>query len=323
MKGQVELMRGVRVHQNKKGAVIFRLHYSADPAKTPEWAAQMKKEMSDPALYQQELEIDFGATGGALIYDYHPEATEEDDFIVPMHWTRYFAIDPHPVKPHASLWIAVDPYGIGHFYREYWPSKCYGRPGPVPEVDNRVNIPDYVACLQFLESADNKENGGHAEQIWRRRIDYAARAFGQGTSDDGAAPQSNFQDRFESAAAAIDFDFRCDDAQKSHDVGYEIVNAMLKPRPMTNPETGEIEMKSAVRIMRGRCPEFIWQLRNNRRRKMSAAAQENDDPLMRLIRKRNDISDCGRYLLTGGIEYIDPNADHQDSWAPAQEGISY
>lgn len=322
MKGQIEPMTGVRVHVNTKGATIFRLHYSADPEKTPEWAAVVKKGMSDPAMYQQELEIDFGATGGALIYDYHPEATEEDEFVVPPHWTRYTSLDPHPVKPHAMLWVAVDPYGIGHVYREYWPSKVYGRPGPVPEMDNRVSIPTYVACVQFLESAENKQNGGVAEDIYRRYIDYAARAFGKGTSDDADA-QPDFQTRFERAADDIDLDFRFVDAKKGHMVGFAIVNEWLKPVPTVDHVSGEVKLMSKLRIMRGRCPELVWQLRNNRRRKLTATQAENDDPLMRAIRKRNDLTDSLQYLLVGGCEYMDPNQHHADSWQPATAGINY
>lgn len=316
-------MPGVRVHQNTKGATIFRLHYSADPAKTPAWAAEVKRNMSDPAMYQQELEIDFGATGGALIYDYHPDATEEDDFVVPPNWTRYTALDPHPVKPHAMLWVAMDPYGMGHVYREYWPSKTYGRPGPVPEVDNRISIPEYVRCVQFLESADNVQNGGHAERIYRRYIDYAARAFGKGTSDDSPEAMPDFQTRFEHAADEIDLDLCFTDAKKSHVVGYEIVNAWLKPMEMVDIKTGEIRQMSKLRIMRGRCPELIWQLRNNRRKKLSASQAENDDPLMRLIRKRNDVTDCLRYVATGGPEYYDESTREESNWEPASPGINY
>lgn len=323
-KGEYSPIPGVRVWKNKRDVVIFRLHYSADPNKTPEWAAREKMRMADDALYQQEYEIDFGSTGGSLIYQYTPEATEEDEFPVPHSWTRRMALDPHPVKPHASLWGATDPYGILHIYREFWPSKVYNMGAMVPENDNRVSVKEYVECVKFLESAENVQNSGKAENIYERVIDYAARAFGKGTSDDNPDEQSDFQTRFEREADAIDLDFRFRDAKKDMQVGIELVNAMLKPSLMEeDPKTGVFRPRSQIRIMRERCPELIWQLKNNRRKNSTAQQAENDDPTMRLIRKKNDLSDCSKYLLRNGIEYVDPAPDRTNSWIPSQEGISY
>lgn len=41
---------------------IFKFHYSADPRKTKEWAARKKAEMSDPAAWASEYEIDYAAS---------------------------------------------------------------------------------------------------------------------------------------------------------------------------------------------------------------------------------------------------------------------
>ena len=47
---------------------IFRLHYSADPRKTPEWAAKKKASMSDPSTWDAEYEISYtAATEGMAI----------------------------------------------------------------------------------------------------------------------------------------------------------------------------------------------------------------------------------------------------------------
>src|SRR5690242_12160524 len=186
---------GVQVWKNPHEITIFRLHYSADPDKDAAWAAKQKAAMTNEADYDQEYEINFSAKLGTLVYQLQEEATLENSFPIPADWTRYWALDPHPVVPHASLWVAVDKWGDAWAYRELWPSKIYGQRGNVPEDDNRFSIKQYVETVQWLESKENPENQGKAEDIYKRVIDYAARAMGQGFFDEN--PEYNFQKRFE------------------------------------------------------------------------------------------------------------------------------
>ena len=193
---------GMQSWTNPNGIRILQLHYSADETKgggekipVPElgmslspWAFGQYQSMTDKAMYRQEYEIDHGAKLGTLLYQLVEEATLERSFPIPTNWTRYYGLDPHPMVPHASLWLAVDEWGDGWIYRELWPSRIYGRPGNVPEDDNRFTIREYVETVQWLESAENPKNEGKAETIAKRVIDYAARAFGKGTSDDGEQP---------------------------------------------------------------------------------------------------------------------------------------
>jgi hypothetical protein len=194
---------GMQAWTNENGIRVMQLHYSADETKgagekihVPDlnmdlspWAYGQYQSMTDKAMYRQEYEIDFSAKLGTLLYQLVEEATLEPSFPIPHSWTRYYALDPHPVVPHASLWLAVDEWGDGWIYRELWPSRIYGKPGNVPEDDNRYTIREYVETVLWLESAEN--NNGKEEKIAKRVIDYAARAFGKGTSDDGEQP--NFQ----------------------------------------------------------------------------------------------------------------------------------
>src|SRR6266568_2159267 len=146
---------GIQAWINPHGIHILRLHYSADPEKTPDWAAAQKKAMTNPADYQQEYEINFSAKLGTLIYQLHDEATLENSSRLPREGTDYFGLDPHPVVPHAGLWLRVDKWGDAWAMRELWPSKIYGQRGSVPDDDNRFSIKQYVETVQWLESADN------------------------------------------------------------------------------------------------------------------------------------------------------------------------
>jgi hypothetical protein len=326
---KIQLATGITLWRNGHKQTLFRLHYGADPRKgggekvfVPEinmwlspWAKNEYDQATDKSYYLQEYEIDFGATSGALLFSFTEEYTVVDDFQIPHNWTRYHMLDPHPAKPHASLWAAVDPYGEWWIYREYWPSPlCFrylpsgelaGSSGAVTDREGPVAIKQYVACLKLLESKENPQNGGKAEYIYKRVIDYAARAFGQG--DSNTPTDSNFQTDFEKAGEELDFPLEFQDAKKDRDVGVLAVNTALTGRLIIDPRSGdEPVMRSKIRIMRRACPELIWQLKHNRKRKPTQHEQENEDPLVKAVRKRNDLTDDLRYFVQSNPEYFDP-----------------
>jgi hypothetical protein len=305
---------GMSSWKNPHGIRILRLHYSADPEKTPEWAAKQKAEMTNPADYEQEYEINFSAKLGTLIYQLHDEATLEHSFPIPETWTRYFALDPHPVVPHAALWIAVDKWGDAWTYRELWPSKIYGQRGSIPEDDNRFSIKQFVETIRWLESRENPENEGRDEDIYKRVIDYAARAMGQGFFDD--KPEYNFQERFEELGR-----WHFDDSIKDHQAGYEAVNEWLKPRDVEQPD-GSFKPKSREHIFQDKCPEYVYELKTNRFQQLTPLMSERSDPTGKPMAKRNHLTDCRRYLAMAGLEYI-PHRRLQSTWKPIAKGVNY
>jgi hypothetical protein len=305
---------GVQTWVNPHGIRIFRLHYSADPDKTPEWAAKQKAGMTNDADYEQEYEINFSAKLGTLVYNLHEEASLEQSFPIPTAWTRYFGLDPHPVVPHAALWLAVDPWGDVWAYRELWPSRIYGLRGNAPEDDNRYSIKQYVETVQWLESSDNPENEGCDEDIHTRVIDYAARAMGQGFFDE--KPEYNFQKRFEELG---NWSFK--DCIKDNLAGPEKVNEWLKPRDVEQ-EDGTFQPKSKLHIFQDRCPELIHELKTNRFQQLTPVMAERSDPTGKAMAKRNHLTDCLKYLAMAEIDYV-PNIKMKSNWKPLHAGVNY
>lgn len=305
---------GVSTWKNPHGISIFRLHYSADPDKTPEWAAKQKAAMTNEADYEQEYEINFAAKLGTLVYQLQDEASLETSFPIPKEWTRYFALDPHPVVPHAGLWLACDKWGDFWAYRELWPSKIYGQRGNVPEDDNRYSIKQYVETVQWLESADNPENEGKEEDIHTRVIDYAARAMGQGFFDE--KPEYNFQKRFEELGG---WSFK--DCIKDVNAGTEAVNAWLKPRDAEQAD-GSFKPKSKLHIFQDRCPELIHELKTNRFQQLTPLLAERQDPTGKPQAKRNHLTDCLRYLAMAEPEYV-AQRKMTSNWKPVHVGVNY
>lgn len=320
-------------------ARVLRLHYTADPEKSagektyvPElkeslspWALGQYEGMADKALFRQEYNVDFAATQGQLVFTF-----KENEpfivckpFIIPAHWTRYYILDPHPRVPHAHLWAAVDPYGDRWLYREFWPSKIYGQPGNIPEDDNRYTIREHMEVIKYLESADNPENprmeGGGGERIYRRVIDYAARAFGQGTSDD--EPEENFQVRFERIMRELKIArpfFQ--DATKDRDAGIIRVNEGFKPVPMERK--GKMVKVSRIHIF-STLPETILELRTARYPKLTALQADTQDPIGKPILKRIHFCDLTRYLEMANPRYVDVINTPESDWKPLYEGTSY
>ena len=319
---------GIREWDNPHGIHIFELHYTADPVKgdgekvfVPElnmelspWAKIQYDAMTDKAMYRQEFEIDFSAKLGTLLYSLNEEATLEKSFPIPAEWTRYYGLDPHPVVPHASLWCAVDPWGDVWVYRELWPSRIYAQPGNIPEDDTRYTIKEYCEAVKWLESKDNPENDKKDEDIFKRVIDYAARAFGQGTSDDGEQP--NFQERFEANGL-----YPFADAKKDHDAGISCVNEWLKPRQVEQVG-GTFKPKSRLHIFSDKCPELILQLRTNRYQQLTPILAERQDPTGTPVQKRNHLTDILRYICMAEPTFIKKQKPRND-WKPLHPGIAY
>ena len=322
-----ELHRGVKLWTNKLGIDILRLHYSADEDKTPEWADQQRTGTT-PEAFKQEYEIDFYAKAGELLFpnfrDYE-HAIVEKPFPIPHEWTRQYALDPHPRVPHAHLWCAIDPYGDRWYYREYWPSKIYGQPGNIPEDDNRATIREHLTVIKWLESEENPENQGKPERIYRRIIDYAARSFGQGTSDD-KEPQDNFQLRFEKHMRELRMrrpSFV--DAIKDRDSGMDRVNAGMKAREVEI--NGKWVPKAPIHIFEsdgkgGGCPELILQLRTNRWQQLTSKQMETHDPSSQPVQKRNHMTDLIRYHEMSEPRFIQVGSVG-DNWEPVGEGVNY
>jgi hypothetical protein len=317
--------RGIKVWRNESPqALIVRLHYSASDAKnpaTPEgqaWVEAGKKSAPSEEWWNQEQEIDFGARQGSRVYHQFKDDETQlvDPFPIPHEWTRYFILDTHPRKPHAMLWAAMSPHRLLYAYRELWPSKAYGTNKNIPEDDNQYPIRWYCEAVKWLESAENPENAGQKEKIYERIIDYAARAFGKDAQNPDAI---DYQERYENFSREIDHPMYFEDCVKDNEANYAEVNEWLRPVP-TMGKSGEIEHKSRLRIFRN-LVELRWELTHNRIRLLQPHQVDVKDPDMKVIEKRNDLSDCAKYLCAAKPEFRKPVKPKKAVYGQQYEGI--
>jgi hypothetical protein len=310
---------GISTWKTSSGARILRLHYTADPRKDSAWREREYKRTNNHALWQQEQEIDFAATEGQRVYVMDDAATIVQPRPIPKEWTRYWSLDPHPQVPHACLWCAVDPFGDRWYYREFWPSLMYGKPGRLSEDEKSPRIKDFLEVVKWLESEENPENGNTEEKIYRRVIDYAARSFGTGTSDDD--PSDNFQKRFEDTGNSLGMHMIFEDARKDVGAGIERVNDGLKPREVLESGGTNYKVQSKIHIFSD-LTELIYEIHNNRWQQLSALQAERTDPLGKQIQVRKHMTDNLRYIEMADPIYIAPR-DKSKTWKPGTAGVNY
>lgn len=324
---------GIQEWETANGIHVFRLHYAADEEKgagekqfvpaenlwLSPWAKRQYDGFTNKRSFFQEIEIDFSAKSGALIYQLEDSATLEPLAALPLVGTDYYFLDPHPRVPHAHLWIRVDKWGDAWAFRELWPSKTYGKPGDTPEDDNRYRIRDYIETVRWMESEENEKNHGKAQNIHKRIIDYAARGFLPTTDDQD---QRSVQQRYEEVSQEVGHPMVFDDAIKDVEAGIEAVNEWLKPR-LVECSDGQFLPKSRLHIVESECPELIWELRNNRFEALTPVMMEKSDPSGKPRKKRNHMTDLLKYACLCGLQFYQAPKRSVDTWKPLHPGIAY
>lgn len=297
-------IKGLSFRRTKNGIAVARVHWSADPDKTEEWARKEYDGYTDKSFWLQEMEIQYDAREGQRVYpDFdaaiHVIARDE----IPPRMTRYMSIDPHPRTPHAMLWVGVDQWSDWYVYRELWPSIICGVPRTLKDTDeeNVFTIRDYAETIAVLEGNrmewHNPEtdreyavyrNEPNGEKIVYRFMDQAGKAFratGEGQ-------------RAESYAERYDrFGIQCQDPLKKHEAGQDAIHKLLKPRLHDLRGTWPKLHISAD------CPELILEFQKYKYKSMKRPNLEKE-LYQEGVESRCHLLDNLRYLATADIGYI-------------------
>jgi hypothetical protein len=223
--------------RTRDGKAVLRLHYKADPSLTPERLAEMRGKYSSEAMWRKEMEIEYGALGGSLVYpEFSYDTHVVPDSRVPSKGCRYMSLDPHPRTPHAALWVVIDAFSDWWIYRELWPSVVYGEMRRVTDqdVENSYPIKYYAEAIAALEgnSLDwrNEETDREyaiyreqprGERMVFRLMDQAGKGF-------RASGESEQLETYATRYARYGLRFR--DPRKAHESGEDAIRDLLKPR---------------------------------------------------------------------------------------------
>jgi len=307
-------------YEEEHGYSICRIHYSADPSKTPAWAEAQKKKSPSENTFKREFEIDHYAGSGAVMYPEFSRAINVcKPFPIPHEWTRYFGCDPHKRRPHAFLWVAVGPDGDHWYYREYWPSRVYGKKGDTPEDDKLYKVDEYVQALKYMEGPEIAhfsaggfaDNGGLTEKIRLRVMDTHGKAIFTTTTAGKDEPETFWQ-RYE------DLGIRCTEAIKDIGSGRDTVGMRLRARNVMLSE-GPAE-QSVIHIF-DTLPELIHEMRTGRFPALTPSQAERMDPTEKELQKRKHMLDLIRYIEMEDPKFLSSTKPY--SVAPVEKGISY
>lgn len=303
-------MKGVSKRTTKLGFNVLRLHYTADPDKDPStaagkrWLEEAKKGMS-AARWRAEMDIDYGALGGQLVF---PEFDESIHYVsqglLPLSkddWTVWLAADPHPRRAHAFVWLAINKYDEMVIPWSWWPQDVNEE--REREGKNRLLIREYAEGLRDVEK------GGLFPASFIELMDPAGKNFNQDE-------EHNFFDGYQAEGAI----FR--PAKKNREyAGYELISKALTP---TKYVVGNEErFKPRLTIMRG-CGyngELVRQFKMLRFREHRGNVVDKDAPSDPMDKARHLI-DCVSYILLDGPQFIDPSG-HLSSFEPIYPSIGY
>lgn len=154
-------MKGIEERKSDAGFHCIRLHYTADPAKdpaTPEGAAWLQNELRgypggmQSAAWRQEMEIDWDAAGGDLVF---PQLQVYDDeifvppFDIPESWSLYGSFDYGHRNPSAFHVHAIDHDGDWWTVWEFYKKGCGYR-----VISQAIRACPYYGRLAYPPVAD-------------------------------------------------------------------------------------------------------------------------------------------------------------------------
>ena len=86
---------------------------------------------------------------------------------------------------------------------------------------------------------------------------------------------------------------------------------------------GRRRKRSRLHIFADRCPELVYELKNNRRQTLTPLQAERVDPTGKPVMVRKHMTDNLLYMCMANPQYVGPPRPREDRWKPATEGIAY
>jgi hypothetical protein len=159
-----EAIPGLISAKNAQGHKVLYLHYTANPEKAKqEWIDQEAAKYiggKNSLLWRREMEIDFKAGSGELVFPEFPELEAEivcDSFVIPDTWRLYGGLDwgvRNPVSFHVYAQSPTnDFYSIWEYYRR-------GDETNVFEVSRIIKDNPYYKRMEWIayDPSMNKED---------------------------------------------------------------------------------------------------------------------------------------------------------------------
>lgn len=284
--------RGIEISSNSGGVPIFRLRFSADPRKGPDWEASERKKFT-PEMWAQEYELDDNATGGERLLLPLLRARWKDIVITSPAWqadpgwaysngldygkTHRTSLHGYAMDFHGTRYAICEHYRSGLTPAQHVPEMKRLR---LPFEDKEVN-PLVLSKTTYYDPSMGYTNVA-GEENFTSYIELFTKAGMSRLS-------AGIRGRDKSVAEQIE------DCWNQKDPTFKIV---LRP-PEGGPTFTDVgSLKKMEGTYSWGCPNLLWEIANLRRVLRSAAREETKGPSEALMDKDNDAFDDLSYWWT-------------------------
>ncbi|HEV2987385.1 MAG TPA: hypothetical protein VG759_03010 [Candidatus Angelobacter sp.] len=280
----IHLVPGLTQRRTRQGAAVLRLHYSADPERGPQWAAQERKKYSSQGAWDREQEIIHEAGGGERIFaEVFSQWSDRiiidsENFQPSPYWKRIGGFDHGRANPTAALVGYVDFDGVIYLTGEYY------QPGLSPR-QHRTFLEGLHGFLQAEVYADPS-------------IFYQTQAQGDG-SFRAIAELYNEVGITHLIPAAQNGELLGMERILSHWSNLDAREPTLK---IVCPRNLRDIQRPMYGLHNNGCPNLLWELRQARREELTATQLLHRNPTERIVDKNNHLRDCLKYLCLSNPE---------------------
>jgi hypothetical protein len=260
---------------------------------TPEKIASLKSQYTSEARWRREMEIDYGALGGQLVFPDFDESMHVVTSNLPLdHFgvTTWLGADPHPRTPHAFLWLAVNKEGELAVVWSWWPDE---------QTETRLTIPFYASRLRKMDRA--------LINPYRRVMDVAGKSF---NADEKRDYFQAYREAKDDEGNSIGISFQ--PAKKNIGYqGYEKISQALKPRKVKID--GVEVVRPLLTIWRG-CGDnhkLIHRLRTLRYREWKNNVTDKNAPEEPEDKERH-LVDCLSYIMLDRPRFVEQRGPEED-----------
>ena len=272
------IARGLTQRRTRQGNSVIRVHYSADPERGPQWAAQERRKYSSQGAWDREQEIIHEAGGGerifAEVFSHWSDRViiDSGQFQPSPYWKRIAAFDHGKANPTAALVGYVDFDGVIYLTGEYY------QPGLSPR-QHRPFLQSLHGFMQAEVIADPSifyRNHAQSDGSFRA---VAELYMEEGITNLVPAPQNGELLGIERIL--------------SHWLNLEDREPTLK---ILCPRNLKEIQRPIFGLHNDGCPNLLWELRQARREELSAGQLLHRNPTERIVDKNNHLRDCLKYL---------------------------
>lgn len=301
-----ETTRGIAISANSTGVPIFRLRYSADPAKGSEWEASERTKFT-PEMWAQEYELDDNATGGERLLlpllkrRWKDIVISDPKFEFDPAWHYSNGLDYGKTHRTSLHGYAIDFQGTRYALCEHYmagltPAEHVARLKRLrlPCEENGVNPPVLSKRTYYDPSMGYSNVAG--EESFTSYVELFQKAGMRRMS-------AGIRGRDKSVADQIE------DCWNQKDPAFKIV---LRPPPDGPVFRGVDSLKKCEGTYSWGCPNLLWEIANLRRVLRSAARDETKGPSEALMDKDNDAFDDLSYWWTS--QTMTPKFSAEKRW---------